>query len=71
METVILDNKHVRPLAQNAINVVEKTILQKCAACKAPLLKSTAKLTAFRGHRLHTCGKAIIPYTYSTMEISA
>ena len=27
---------------------------QYFALCKAPLLKSTAKLTAFGGHRLHT-----------------
>ena len=37
--------------------------------CKAPLQKSMAKLTAFGGHKLHTCGKAIIPCEYNGQPI--
>ena len=44
-------------------NVIPKQ--KYLTVCKAPLLKSTAKLTAFGGHRLLTCGKAIIPCTYN------
>ena len=44
-------------------NVISKQ--KYLAVCKAPLLKSTAKLTAFGGYRLHTCGKVIIPCMYN------
>ena len=44
-------------------NVISKQ--KYLTVCKTPLQKSMSKLTAFGGHKLHTCGKAIIPCEYN------
>ena len=44
-------------------NVISKQ--KYLAVSQTPLQKSKAKLTAFGGHKLHTCGKAAIPCKYN------
>jgi len=44
-------------------NVISKQ--KYIAVSQTPLQKSKAKLTAFGGHKLHTCGKAAIPCKYN------